>query len=537
MQSTFEARLALTDLEFAVLAAQMEELSRLERKLFVDLYVRKLDRNLLKRRYIEQSGITARQFNALRINVQGKVAAWQEAEQRCIDTLTGKRKAAEKKVKTLQSKRGKSREAEERQRLAFLIHQKKRLIGNLAERICRHQQRLEGTPSICFGSRELFRQQFHLAENGYRDHADWRNAWRFKRSSQFLSLGSRGETLGSQTCQYDAAQRTLCLRLTAAAARLNGGNDRLLVAQVSFPHGQQAIEAAQQLGTAVASRLILRRSKGQAYAYALLSVDEEPAQIRTCRFNGGLGLDLNARSITLGWVKQDGNTERTATLPFDLGRKSSEQITSLLSALAQEVVMRASAARIPVIRERLDFGEKKKTLGESGARYAEMLSGFAYATFYRLLDRCAARHGVEVVTVNPAFTSVLGWTKFGVGRLTVDEAAAVAIARRGLGFTECLRSRSMSPALRTKLMQAAGERHMRHVWSGWRRFSQWLGKSRKDWSGRCSAKERSADASPAITSRSATGRKRRDLPNQPNDRVRTPVPASGVAQEASPAPI
>lgn len=33
---------------------------------------------------------------------------------------------------------------------------------------------------------------------------------------------------------------------------------------------------------------------------------------------------------------------------------------------------------------------------------------------------------------------------------------------------------------------------MRHVWAGWRRFYSWLGRGRKAWSGRCSAKERPA---------------------------------------------
>jgi len=234
-------------------------------------------------------------------------------------------KAAQKKVRTLQSKRGKPKKADERKRLAFIIHQKKRRIATLAARIKQHEARLVGTPLICFGSRDL--------------------------------------------------------------------------------------------------------------------------------------------------------------------------------------LMRAAASGVPIVREKLDFGEKKKTLGEAGARYAAMLSGFAYATFYRLLDRCAARHGVEVIAVNPAFTSILGYAKFGVGRKSVDEAAAIAIARRGLGCTERLRSRAMSPALRTMLMQAARARHMRHVWSGWCRFAPWLGKSRKTWASRCTEKVRAADVSPAIAVVLAKSRK------------------------------
>ena len=507
MQSTFESRLSLDDAALAILMAQADELSRLERQVFVALYVKKIDVNVLKRDFIARCGITARQFNALRINVQGKVAAWEEAEKRCIDTFNGKIKAAQKKVKTLQSKRGKSKKADERKRLAFVIHQKKRRIATLAVRIKQHEARLTGVPSICFGSRDLFRRQFHLKENGYADHAAWLRDWRFARASQFLNLGSRGETLGSQTCQYDPSKQTLRIRLTQAAARLNGGEDSLIVDKVVFAHGQRTIEAAQALKTAVATRIVIRKARGKWVAYALISVDELAPQIRTCRFKGAIGVDLNARSVTLAWVKSDGNTLRTETLPFDLSRKSDKQAESLLSAVAHDVVMRAAASGVPIVREKLDFGEKKKMLGEAGARYAAMLSGFAYATFYRLLDRCASRHGVEVIAVNPAFTSILGYAKFGVGRKSVDEAAAIAIARRGLGCKERLRSRAMSPALRTMLMQAARARHMRHVWSGWRRFAPWLGKSRKTWASRCTEKVRAADESPAIAVVPAKSRK------------------------------
>jgi IS605 OrfB family transposase len=236
---------------------------------------------------------------------------------------------------------------------------------------------------------------------------------------------------------------------------------------------------------------VLRKNKdSKVTVHLLISVEETPAQIKTCRAFGALGLDLNAKNIALAWLKSDGNVERTESLPFDLSKKSTDQATSILSALAQEVVMLAAAAKIPIVREHLDFSIKKQSLGEAGTRYAQMLSSFSYNKFDELLERCAARHGVEVIGINPAFTSVMGYIKFGVDRMTVDEAAAVAIARRGLGFKERLRSQSMSPVLRTKLMQASGEKHNRHVWSGWRRFYSWLGRDRKVWAGRCSGKGR-----------------------------------------------
>lgn len=534
MQSTFESKLNTTEMDLAVLMAQAGHMARLERKLFVDLYVRELDRNLLKRKYISDHGITARQFNAIRINVDGKVGAWRAAEERTIDTLVGKHKATQKTLKNLQADLGKQKRDDARERIRFGIHQKKRKLGNLEDRIAVHRRRLEGAPSICFGSRDLFRRQFNLAENGYARHEQWLADWRFARASQFLNIGSRGETLGSQTCQYNPSSRTLSIRLAATAIAINGGNEHVCFNDVTFGHGQAQIEAAIALGTAVTTRIVLRQDRrGAIGAYALVTVEEVPAQLVSNRFLGRLGVDLNARTVALAWIRPDGNIERADSIDFNLHRKSGEQSTSILSSVVQDVVMRAAASKVPLVCERLDFSAKKKSLGETGKRYAAMLSGFAYAQFYKLLLRCAARHGVEVITVNPAFTSILGWIKFGVDRLTVDEAAAAAIGRRGMRCHERLRSRSMSPALRTKLMQVQEEAHMRHVWTGWRRLSSWLGRSRKDWPGRCFEKKPSAGkVSPAVRS---TNRKERrpDLPHQPVAAARLRTPASVVAPGAS----
>ncbi|HEY8488843.1 MAG TPA: transposase, partial [Thermaerobacter sp.] len=87
---------------------------------------------------------------------------------------------------------------------------------------------------------------------------------------------------------------------------------------------------------------------------------------------------------------------------------------------------------------------------------------FAYAAFCALLVSRAAREGVEVIEVNPAYTSVIGKIKF-MARygLSPHGAAAVAIARRGLKFGERLRSGNARPL--------PARNRGRHVWSDWSR--------------------------------------------------------------------
>jgi hypothetical protein len=53
-----------------------------------------------------------------------------------------------------------------------------------------------GQVHLCFGSKKLFRAQFHLEENGFQSHEEWKQAWSEARSRQFFIIGSHDETAG-----------------------------------------------------------------------------------------------------------------------------------------------------------------------------------------------------------------------------------------------------------------------------------------------------------------------------------------------------
>ena len=99
----------------------------------------------------------------------------------------------------------------------------------------------------------------------------------------------------------------------------------------------------------------------------------------------------------------------------------------------------------------------------------------AYSAFKELIVSKAFQEGVEVIGINPAYTSVIGLVKFGFGyKMTPHQAAAVAIARRGLGFGERLTTRR----LRYTFNLPARNR-LKHVWSDWRVVSRMLKKAHK----------------------------------------------------------
>ena len=69
-----------------------------------------------------------------------------------------------------------------------------------------HQRLENNDPAICFGSKALFKKQFHLEQNGYSSHSQWQRDWQDVRQSQFFIVGSKDESHGCQLCALTQAK-------------------------------------------------------------------------------------------------------------------------------------------------------------------------------------------------------------------------------------------------------------------------------------------------------------------------------------------
>ncbi|WP_422489631.1 hypothetical protein [Endozoicomonas sp. ALE010] len=132
----------------------------------------------LKNKTIARYRIPARYFNAAKSSIEGKIrsvisnlANTEDSYQRRI---WSKHRHIEKQTKTL----NKEENPQKRAQLRFGQHQSKRRLSTLKARLLRIRQRLESNdPAICFGSKVLFKKQFHLEKNGYFGHSEWQQDW------------------------------------------------------------------------------------------------------------------------------------------------------------------------------------------------------------------------------------------------------------------------------------------------------------------------------------------------------------------------
>ncbi len=251
---TIETRLSHPQL-YPVLEQLLSFFASLRHRLWRDLVIKSMNINELKRDYIKNFGLTARQFNSLAKELSAKELALEELRKEHLAKLAtainsnkealskaekailGYQKdlkaiaAYRQKIKTWQESsakkppkrpkmpaaiRGKFTDQlkQEIARKRHFIHQKSRRLSILTHKL--DNLKSNKPLSLCFGSKASFKNQFHLDATEFANHEEWLEDFRLKRSSQVFFLGSSDETAGNQTVQYDPSQQLLKLRLPNA---------------------------------------------------------------------------------------------------------------------------------------------------------------------------------------------------------------------------------------------------------------------------------------------------------------------------------
>jgi IS605 OrfB family transposase len=163
--------------------------------------------------------------------------------------------------------------------------------------------------------------------------------------------------------------------------------------------------------------------------------EEGAPKKRRCK-HGTLGLDTNPDGVALTEVDSDGNITNQQYLReqrIQYAEKDKREYDIRL--LAKKVVEKALTLKKSIVLEKLSFGDGKRSVGYK--KFRRMKSNFTYRKIVEAVHSRAARFGVPVAEVLPAYTSALGKLKYQkMYSLSVHNAAALVIARRGMGLLE-----------------------------------------------------------------------------------------------------
>jgi hypothetical protein len=336
---------------------------------------------------------------------------------------------------------------------------KTRRLARLHEQLVVAEEALTtGHPSITVGGKRLWRNGNHLDEAGLTEQ-QWRHRWGAAR--MFLTAdGESGKAGGNETIRVD---ETGWLRIKVPAALVaQFGTHLNVAAPVGFSH--RSSQWAQRVADRRAVRydVTFDAAKGRWYLDASWKqgVATPAPAIDELRAGPVLGVDLNADHLACCVLDGSGNpVGDPVTIPVvTAGLAASRRDGRVRAAITALLDTAAHATCTAVVIENLDFADARATGRETmgrgwrGKRFRRTVAGIPTAKFCIRLTGMAARRGIAIIGVDPAYTSRWGaqhWRKplqqqtSDPAAVTVHHGAATAIGRRGLGLA--IRRRPAGP--------------------------------------------------------------------------------------------
>ena len=281
---------------------------------------------------------------------------------------------------------------------------------------------------------------------------------------------------GNQTAQASLrADGAIDLQLRLPPS-VGGERRHLTLHGLRFAYGHDHIVAAlaesrrvdgRRTGRALSYRLVRDRKGWRIFASAGVPAPDRVTTILA----GAIGLDLNADHMALAVLDASGNPTGFRRIELPLRGATSGQAKAVIGDAVAAAVAMARTAGVPLVIEELDFRRRRAEIEAVDPALARTVSSFASSRIRAALRAAAFRAGVQLIEVNPAYTSVIGAVNHAARRgISVHMGAAIAVARRGMGFSEAPAGREAHVPLRRGghvTLPLPDWNRERHVWSFW----------------------------------------------------------------------
>jgi IS605 OrfB family transposase len=292
---------------------------------------------------------------------------------------------------------------------------------------------------VVFGSKKLFEK---LCKNHITGKAreKLKRQWREQRQGTLISIGSKADTdKGNRLTRFIDLNGQFHLRITT-------GNRKFIYAKVLRKPSNSKdkwltfiamLLESWQTKNYFAYTVELKLRNGEIYGN--VSFEIPPPKLKYTRKNGIIGIDTNASPIHLAIAELSKNGELASYYSINLHellRLSQNSKDYQEWILAHQIIDLAIQKGKAIAIENLK-NPKKGYRGDGQAKLRKRLHHWNAKKFLQKLKRIASLKGVEVINVNPAYTSIIGMLKY-APQMNIDKdiAGAYVIGRRALGFKE-----------------------------------------------------------------------------------------------------
>ncbi len=300
-------------------------------------------------------------------------------------------------------------------------------------------------PPVIFGKAAMF----HARRRGEISRAEWQA----RRRAQFWSRGESPRGNQHACITANGAGFTISI----ATLPMVNGRLRYVTGDLWVPEKHRDL-LRQSLTDAYSVR-VMRQDEGDGWD-VYVTVREAVTGEKVHRVSDKAivgGLDCNADRLALAVASPQGNLLARHTVGMhDLEDARADTATHIVSNALKEALSFLEEQGVScLVVERLKFAQNHDTHRRFNRR-----TGRFRSTMVELAVRKALRRGLNVIEVNPAYSSVIGKHKYAEAYGMSDhEAAAFVLARRGQRRDERLPKRIVAqlPQLRERLIAAAAK--------------------------------------------------------------------------------
>ncbi|MGY1452973.1 IS200/IS605 family accessory protein TnpB-related protein [Streptomyces sp. SS8] len=302
-------------------------------------------------------------------------------------------------------------------------------------------EREAGVVHVVRGGRRLLGNRHNL-EAAQLTETAWRKRWEAER--WFLAAGGEsGKRYGNETIRV-TPEGEVSLKLPAPLAHLaNARNGRyVLASRVAFAHRGGEWRDRISENKAVAYRIHLDVERGRWYlttSWTRPAVRTVP--LDTARAQGMIGVDTNADHLAAYHLDPHGNPiGNPRRFFYDLTGSAGHRDAQIRHAISRLLHWAGRCGVKTIGLENLDFtAEKTREKHGRRKRFRQLICGIPTGRLKARLVSMAAEHGLSIVAVDPAYTSMWGaqhWAKPLTSKnrkMSRHDAAGIAIGRRALG--------------------------------------------------------------------------------------------------------
>ncbi|WP_406425323.1 transposase [Streptomyces sp. NBC_00873] len=298
-----------------------------------------------------------------------------------------------------------------------------------------------GRVRVVRGGKRLLNTRHHLTEAELTEQ-QWRARWEAER--WFIAAdGESGKRYGNETIRV-TPDGEVSIKLPAPLAHLaNARYGRYIrTSGIAFAHRGAEWADRIEANRAVAYRIHLDTARGRWY---LTASWQRPAvrtiPLETARARGMVGVDTNADHFAAYHLDRHGNPVGDPhRFPYDLTGTTAHRDAQIRHALTRLINWAVRVGVTAIGIEDLDFTpEKTREKHGRHKRFRQLISGIPTGKLKARLASMAAEHGLSIVAVDPAYTSMWGaqhWQRPLVTprrKMSRHDAAGIAIGRRALG--------------------------------------------------------------------------------------------------------